>query len=118
MQLLPPGQSKAVGVQRLLKQLQVLPQQMLANGDIDMLKLAGKLQPGTYDPADTVLPEPQRTGAAWDCQQGDQPGLQLLAYEALQVDSAPGDVHPGTPQLSCCACVQGSRWLWAMRQSR
>ena len=44
-QLLPPGQSKAVGVGRLLKQLDVQPAEMMAVGDsesdIEILKMAG-----------------------------------------------------------------------------
>ena len=46
VQLLPPGQSKAVGVGRLLKQLDVQPAEMMAVGDsesdIEILKMAGK----------------------------------------------------------------------------
>ena len=46
LQLLPPGQTKAVGVGRLLKQLGVKPEQMLAIGDsesdVSTLQLAGK----------------------------------------------------------------------------
>ena len=45
-QLLPPGQSKAVGVGRLLKQLDVQPAEMMAVGDsesdIEILKMAGE----------------------------------------------------------------------------
>ena len=49
LQLLPPGQTKALGVTRLLKQLGVKPENVLAIGDsesdVDTLKLVGKPVP-------------------------------------------------------------------------